>query len=67
MIERVPRSLQIFKAGGESDLQRSIDKASESSSRPSGRLNPIIWLLAAVGLIQVPDSGNRFRGCRSDC
>jgi hypothetical protein len=49
MIERAPRRLQNFKASGESDLQPSIDKASESS----GRLNPIIWLLVAVGLIQV--------------
>src|ERR1700730_546994 len=44
MIERAPRRLQNFKATGESDLQPSIDKASESS----GRLNPIIWLLVAV-------------------
>jgi hypothetical protein len=49
MIERAPRRLQNFKATGESDLQRSIDKARESS----GRFNPIIWILVAVGLIQV--------------
>jgi hypothetical protein len=45
----------ILKNLGErvSDLQRSIDASSESSSKLAGKLNLITWVLVAVGLMQV--------------
>jgi hypothetical protein len=50
--KNTPNILQDF-AKRVTDLQVSIDGASESSSKLAGKLNLITWLLVVVGLIQV--------------
>ena len=50
--KNTPNILQDF-AKRVTDLQVSIDRASESSSNLAGKLNLITWLLVVVGLIQV--------------